>query len=304
MKAAELARALGFKRAGNQWLGCCVAHDDRNPSMIVFEGKTGATMVRCLAGCDPLDIIKALRNRGLWDGSGRSDDIDIGLDELRKQRDREIAARDRRRSSVALSIWGQARDPNDTPVEDYLKGRGLELPMRANEVIRYHQACPKGSGAAIEYVPALIALMRDPVSFDPVGINRLFLDIDQNAKLGGMMLGKAGAMMLTGRHDTFWDDLSFCPRLCVCEGLETGLALGRMGDRCVWALGSAGAIARFPVIFGVGHLLICADNDPTGMRAAIECAERWNASSHQKATILMPSAVGADFADLVGGQDG
>ena len=117
-----------------------------------------------------------------------------------------------------------------------------------------------------------------------------------------MMLGLAGnaAMMITSRHDTFWDDLSFCPRLAVCEGLETGLAINR-NARCVWALGSAGAIGRFPVIFGVGHIVICADNDAdnldSGFVAAIDCARRWNASSHQRATIMMPNLAGADFAD-------
>ena len=63
----------------------------------------------------------------------------------------------------------------------------------------------------------------------------------------GMMLGPVGnaAMMLTSRLDTFWDDLSFCPQLAVCEGFETGLSLLQHGHRCVWALGSAGAIAAF-----------------------------------------------------------
>ena len=62
----------------------------------------------------------------------------------------------------------------------------------------------------------------------------------------------------------------------MCEGLETGLALlqhGGPGVHCVWAFGSAGAIARFPVIFGVGQLVIFADNDANeaGMKGAIEC---------------------------------
>ena len=40
---------------------------------------------------------------------------------------------------------------------------------------------------------------------------------------GSMMLGPASgaAMKLTSQFDTFWDDLSFCPRLHVAEGFET-----------------------------------------------------------------------------------
>ena len=106
--------------------------------------------------------------------------------------------------------------------------------------------------------------------------------------------------MITSRHDTFWDDLSFCPRLCVCEGLETGLALQQAGHKPVWALGSAGAIARFPVVFGVGEIEIRADHDENGtsQRAAAECAKRWNATTHQRARIVIPKAVGTDFADI------
>ena len=82
------------------------------------------------------------------------------------------------------------------------------------------------------------------------------------------------------RFDTFWDDLSFCPLLSVCEGAETALSLLQRGHRCVWACGSAGAIERFPVIFGVGRLDIFADNDlknlDTGFVAAVTCARRWH----------------------------
>ena len=36
--------------------------------MIIFEGRNGLAQVRCLAGCDPIDIIEVLRERGLWGG--------------------------------------------------------------------------------------------------------------------------------------------------------------------------------------------------------------------------------------------
>ena len=160
-------------------------------------------------------------------------------------------------------------------------------------------------------MPALITLMRDVETFEPIGVNRLFLDASSAGrvtKIRGMMLGQAGAMMLSD-----WDELFYGRepdegpvRLLVCEGLETGLAIKQGGPgRQVWALGSAGAIARLPVLFGVGHLVICADNDPPdpktnlppGLSSAIDCAKRWNASSHQKATIVLPEQEGWDFVE-------
>ena len=46
--AEELARAPG-------------EHDDRSPSLIIFEGRTGAVQVRCMTGCEPIAIISQIR---------------------------------------------------------------------------------------------------------------------------------------------------------------------------------------------------------------------------------------------------
>ena len=59
--AEELARALGGKKLGKQWSACCPAHDDKSPSLIIFEGRTGAVQVRCMAGCEPIEIIAEIR---------------------------------------------------------------------------------------------------------------------------------------------------------------------------------------------------------------------------------------------------
>src|ERR1700719_3628240 len=67
MNAEQLARALGAVRSGRQWKCKCIAHEDRSPSMIIFDGRD-SVQVRCMAGCEPADIICVLRSRGLWTG--------------------------------------------------------------------------------------------------------------------------------------------------------------------------------------------------------------------------------------------
>ena len=57
----ELARAPGGKKLGKQWSACCPAHDDKSASPIFFEGRTGAVQVRCMAGCEPIEIIAEIR---------------------------------------------------------------------------------------------------------------------------------------------------------------------------------------------------------------------------------------------------
>ena len=195
MTAEDIARALGFKRAGRQWLGCCVAHPDRHPSMLVFDGKH-AVQVRCLAGvCDPIEIIEVLRERGLW-GSG-ADPWDIDADAIGPRVD-PASVDPHRKHKLAMRIWHEALDPRGTIAEIYLRGRGLVLPAScAVSVVRYHPRCPKGG----DFAPALVVLMRNVETFEPQAIQRIFLEQVEGkwVKADAMMLGPAGgaAMMLT-----------------------------------------------------------------------------------------------------------
>ena len=71
MTAESIARALGGRSAGLGWIARCPAHDDREPSLSIREAD-GKVLVRCHAGCDQCNVIAALKERGLWDGKGRS----------------------------------------------------------------------------------------------------------------------------------------------------------------------------------------------------------------------------------------
>jgi len=70
MNAAAIAHALKGKRCGKYWSCCCPAHHDSNPSLSIWDGHT-AVRVHCWSGCDALDVIAALRERGLWEPQAR-----------------------------------------------------------------------------------------------------------------------------------------------------------------------------------------------------------------------------------------
>ena len=149
--------------------------------------------------------------------------------------------------------------------------------------------------------------MRDVVTFEPTAIQRIYIRPDftkdkcEASPHGGLTLGSPGiaAMMITSRHDTFWDDLSYCPKLHICEGLETGLSLHSQGHFPVWACGSANILEKIPILFAVGELIICADHDERGLDAARKTKARWDAATHQIATIWAPKQPGSDYADTV-----
>ena len=61
-----VSRLEKAKRTGRgNWLACCPAHDDKNPSLTLHEAEDGRILVQCFAGCGFEEIVGAV---GLgWD---------------------------------------------------------------------------------------------------------------------------------------------------------------------------------------------------------------------------------------------
>jgi putative DNA primase/helicase len=284
MRAEDIAGALGGKRAGRQFACLCPAHDDHSPSLIVFDGRT-SVQVRCMAGCSNDEVIAALRKRGVWQAGGRMPGpLAHEPSSQSVMDDVPLLPADHR--ELGLDIFSRGDDVNGTLAERYLRSRNIPVPERSFNFMRFVRWCPQGS----RRVPALVALMRTVPDDAPAAIQRVFLD-GEGRKVCAMMLGpSANAVMKLGMERPPFE------RLYVCEGLETGLALLGAGYRPVWALGSAGAMERFPVI-EAGRLVVCADNDKAGMEAATACRRRYGAN----AVIWKPNGEGLDFADILGG---
>lgn len=117
----------------------------------------------------------------------------------------------------------------------------------------------------------MIALMRDVVSNEPRCIQRTRLSPD-GYKIDRLMLGPTkGAAIKIDPDSCVTNGLS------IAEGLETALSGRADGFPPAWALGSAGAIAAFPVLAGIERLNIFGeiDSSKTNERSVYECAERW-----------------------------
>lgn len=191
---------------------------------------------------------------------------------------------------IALRLWAGSIDPHGTIVKRYLEQRRAALPAHASDVIRFHPRCPfKG-----ERRPAMVALMRDICTNEPCGVHRTALlpdGSDRDRTLGKAMLGRAGGAAIKLSPDGEVD-----LGLGIAEGIESALAVIGIGWRPVWACGSAGSIAKFPVLAGIDELTIFADRDEAGRRAAQECARRWVAAG-RAATIRLPRGDETDWND-------
>jgi hypothetical protein len=193
------------------------------------------------------------------------------------------------RSALALRLWNEAQGPRGTIAADYLASRGLTLlDDIAGDVIRFHPGL-KFDGKA---VGAMVALFRDIRTNQPCGIHRTFLD-GTGCKLDRKMFGRARGAAI--KLDA---DENVTPGLHVGEGFETCLAARLAGFRPVWALGSASAIAAFPVLSGIEAITILGEVNDGGAnyRAAQACAERWIAAG-QEAFSVAP-LVGGDLNDV------
>lgn len=191
------------------------------------------------------------------------------------------------RTRRALTLWNEAVSAEATIAERYLASRGVALPAEPSRVIRYMAACPFGDS---QRLPCMVALMRDPVTGEPVGIHRTALTPEAR-KIDRKMLGRAGAITLSRGVDVTHG-------LGIAEGIETALSVLAAGWAPVWALGSAGGIASFPVLPGIEVLTVFADADEAGQKAARAVAERY-ADAGREAFIQTPPE--GDFNDRLQG---
>ena len=45
------------QRGHNQWMACCTAHEDHNPSLSIALLKDGRILIKCFAGCGAAEIL-------------------------------------------------------------------------------------------------------------------------------------------------------------------------------------------------------------------------------------------------------
>jgi hypothetical protein len=129
---------------------------------------------------------------------------------------------------------------------------------------------------------AVIALMTDAVSNDPLGVHRTFLEPD-GRKREPKMIGPQGVIRLTPDEDVTHG-------LGICEGVEDALAVLLLGVAPMWAATSCGAIERLPLLDGIESLTIFADADAHGMEAARACRDRW-LDAEREAFIYSPKGI-------------
>jgi putative DNA primase/helicase len=229
--------------------------------------------------CDPLGLKDYVRSR-LGLGQWKPGDKPRALTPAEKANLAAAQAREKEeRKRYPLQIWNGCQDPRGTIVEKYLnQHRCIDLGDDvAGTVVRYHPAL-KMDGA---YRPAMVCLYRDIATNEPCGIHRTFLDHGTAQKIDRRMMGPvAGAAI----------KFDLCPvggSLVIGEGVETVLSARILGLRPAWALGSSGAVGRFPLIKELSVLRVLEEDDATS-RGDVETVGRRYYQANLAVRVIRP----------------
>lgn len=317
---ADVARERGLvlNRAGNH-AGPCPHCDGRDRFSI--SASKGAFLCRqCFpkGGGGAIRLVMFLDNVGFREAVerlvGRRDYLVNGkaVDQVNSEPVPAVrnSADDDRHRRFALELWRQAGPADATPAGIYLTRRGLRLP--SPDVIRFHPRCPFGKDANghTVYAPAMVALVRNIVSNEPLAIHRTALDLDGNKiefigqdgkPRSRMVLGSllGGAVKLT-------DDADVTKAVGIGEGIESTLSLQQLPEwfgSPVWSLLSKNGVRDFRVLPRIETLMIAVDHDvkQDGQKAATAAAARWRAAGRE-VLLAWPTVTGDDINDVIMGR--
>jgi putative DNA primase/helicase len=187
-----------------------------------------------------------------------------------------------RNQGFARKIWRNAESVDHPIARRYFERRGLTIPKGLDDrVLRFHPRCPFGRDTKH---PCVIALFTGISDNEKKAITRIALT-PEGEKIDRKMLGPIVNAAIKLSPD---DDIK--TTLHVGEGVETCLAGMLDGYTPTWVLGSAGAIARLPVLRGIKKLFVFGEMNDGGAnaRAVQACADRWQEDSKARIFVVKP----------------
>lgn len=267
-----LARLDGVRLCAGYYLARCPAHDDQNASLSIRE--SDKLLMKCFAGCDYAAIAAAL-DAMPCKRAFRGPNATLGPTRSEHER-----------SEFARRIWRDCRPAAGTLVAVYLRTRGITLPVPPS--LRFHGSLKHPSGI---YAPAMVAAVQNREG-KIVAVHRTWLRCDgsgkadlepQKAALGPV---RGCAVRLAPAGET----------LALAEGIETALSIQQATGIPTWAALGTSNVTRVELPNCVREVIICADADEPGEKAAHETAQRFLREGRQ-ARIAKPHGA-KDFNDL------
>lgn len=286
MNARELTAALGGRWRGASGEARCPAHKDKNPSLSISDGDGGRLLTCCHAGCPPEAVWGALQTRDLVE---RAEDAPRTNRSRRRRPQRfQPAPGPSPNQDHALDIWRASQPATGSLAEDYLRGRGITIPIPA--LIRYHPGL-RHSDTGLD-MPCMVAAVCN-LDRKITGIVRTYLTHDgRKAPLNRprMALGTltGGAVRLAPTTDRVW----------LTEGVEDGLALIQMMGKPTWALLGTSGYKSVVLPENIRTVILAPDGDDAGQAVILEAAARLAGQGREVRVAKLPA--GQDWCDVLG----
>lgn len=231
------------------------SHKDRSVSLV--ETEEGRILIHCFSPKDDWrEVRRTLAELGLLD------------DEPRPSREPRLSAlkiaaqpADEERIARAKRIWDESRPLSFTAAEAYLRRRAVPASLWASPALRFHARMTSLDDRARR--PALVAAITDSVGALQ-GVQVTLLSAYGAAKAAvptprrviGKLMG--GVVRLHDAQD----------ELAIGEGVETMLSAAHIFRVPAWAALTADNLSRLAIATSIQRLIIAADNDEPGLRAA------------------------------------
>ena len=302
-----IGQHVALKRHGAEWTGLCPFHQEKSPSFSVNDRKGIYKCFGCGAAGDAISFAQHIyrvpfrqavdhlaSDAGM---AGLTPTVDPAVLERTQRRKADEEAKAKRRIEYALRLWHESDAAERSPVERYLQGRSIQIPIPPS--IRFIPEVPYrlDDGKRL-YLPAMISQVTD-TNGNMVAAHLTFIMRDGSGKANvpvtKKMLGnpRGGGIYL----GPVSDDMQ------IVEGIETGLSLQeRTGVHTIAAGATAFLVAlKLPELPYCSRLTIGADNDANGAgeKAAIAAAARFR-DEGREVRIIKPRGF-KDYNDLVKG---
>lgn len=232
------------------------SHKDRSVSLRLTE--EGRILIHCFSPKDDWRAVRrALADLGLLDDESRADEAST------RRAPSRIAAQplDEERVARAGRIWEEGTPLKHSVAEAYLRRRAVPEGLWKSTALRFHPRMTSLDDRARR--PALVAAISDAQgALQGVQVTLLSAHATAKAALAtprrviGKLMG--GTVRLADAQD----------ELAVGEGVETMLTASDVFGVPAWAALSADNLARLVITQPLRRLIIAADNDEAGMRAA------------------------------------
>ena len=283
--------ADGKHRVGGRVFWLCPFHNERTASFTVFD-KAARDHFHCF-GCgangDVIEFIMRMENLDFKAALEFLDGDAIPTSPAKSQPLPQHDSNDLdRRIEAARKIWYAALPTPGTPVETYLRGRGITAPIPVS--ILYAPSLRHTPTGML--LPAMVAAIQGPDRLI-MGIHRTFLRADGRGKVPFIK----PKMMLGGCAQGAVRFAKAGPKLGVGEGIENCLSVLQETGLPIWAALSTSGVKALILPSCVKEVVLLPDGDEPGEMAAKEAARRF--ISEGRAVKIARPPKGLDFNDVL-----